>query len=157
MIEEFLRESNAIEGVTDDAALVDATRAWTRAKEYEQISFGMVMEIHLLLLENINEDIAGLVRDVEVVVGGKPVTPVDRVRDQLRMWVEEAQMFEPELCDDIEGWIKEMHVKFEKIHPFEDGNGRTGRIILNWMRAKYGLPILVIKAANRGQYYKWFE
>jgi Fic family protein len=49
------------------------------------------------------------------------------------------------------------HVKFEKIHPFEDGNGRIGRILLNWQRVKAGLPILTIYEKDKHAYYKWFE
>ena len=53
--------------------------------------------------------------------------------------------------------ITENHVKFESIHPFVDGNGRTGRLLMNWIRIKIGLPILVIKESEKFEYYKWFE
>jgi len=48
------------------------------------------------------------------------------------------------------------HITFEKIHPFIDGNGRIGRIFMNWQRKKAGLPILVIKEAEKQKYYDWF-
>ncbi len=52
---------------------------------------------------------------------------------------------------------KELHVMYERIHPFLDGNGRTGRIFMNWTRVKRcKLPVLVIKEEERQEYYKWF-
>jgi len=50
-----------------------------------------------------------------------------------------------------------MHINFEKIHPFIDGNGRIGRMLLNWQRVKLGLPVLVIKESEKQEYYKWFN
>jgi Fic family protein len=45
------------------------------------------------------------------------------------------------------------HQKFEHIHPFEDGNGRTGRILLNWMLAQYGYWRILIKNSKRTAYF----
>jgi Fic family protein len=53
---------------------------------------------------------------------------------------------------------KVLHVQYEKIHPFVDGNGRTGRIFMNWWRINNGLPILVIhEGKEQWEYYKWFD
>ena len=49
------------------------------------------------------------------------------------------------------------HQKFEEIHPFEDGNGRTGREILNYMLRKYGLPQIYIPPNERGLYLSALE
>jgi Fic family protein len=48
-------------------------------------------------------------------------------------------------------------VAFERIHPFRDGNGRVGRIIMNAQRLQAGLPILIIPASERRLYYEWFR
>jgi hypothetical protein len=62
-------------------------------------------------------------------------------------------------CMDYEqmGW-KKAHVAFETIHPFVDGNGRIGRILMNWQRLQEGLPILIIhEGPEQMEYYKWFK
>jgi len=61
-------------------------------------------------------------------------------------------------CEDLKeskNW-KSMHIQFEKIHPFIDGNGRIGRILMNWHRLKLGLPIKIIIETEKYNYYKWF-
>ncbi|MFH0837513.1 MAG: Fic family protein, partial [Candidatus Aenigmatarchaeota archaeon] len=50
-----------------------------------------------------------------------------------------------------------LHIKFEKIHPFRDGNGRVGRLIMNFVLLKNRYPLLDIKADKRITYYKSLE
>lgn len=47
-----------------------------------------------------------------------------------------------------------LHAKFVEIHPFEDGNGRTGRAIMNWALIRAGYPKLFIPVIYREKYYK---
>lgn len=47
-----------------------------------------------------------------------------------------------------------LHAKFENIHPFRDGNGRVGRLIMNYILLKKGYPLLDIKFENRPEYYE---
>ena len=47
----------------------------------------------------------------------------------------------------------EFHAKFEKIHPFEDGNGRLGRIIINLILLETGYPPLIIRKLSRQKYF----
>ena len=49
------------------------------------------------------------------------------------------------------------HGKFEKIHPFEDGNGRVGRLLINMMLLKQGYPPLIIRKTQRIQYFHALE
>ena len=53
--------------------------------------------------------------------------------------------------------IAEFHLRFEGVHPFIDGNGRTGRLILNFELIKAGLLPVNIKFADRRKYYDSFD
>ncbi len=60
---------------------------------------------------------------------------------------------------DFWGFLKKQHVLFETIHPFDDGNGRTGRIILNYLLISAGYPPIIQKGDddNKNKYYKALE
>ena len=49
------------------------------------------------------------------------------------------------------------HLRFESIHPFIDGNGRTGRLLLNMQLMQAGYPPINVKFADRKRYYDAFE
>ena len=147
---EFLKESNAIEKEYSEQAFEDSKNAWEYVKNKSKILMPQILEIHRRLMQNLNPKIAGKIRKCEVQVGGRVCMPSQAVKSHIE-----------ELCKQIphtEQEIKEWHILFEKIHPFEDGNGRVGRILMNFQRLKIGLPLLIIhEGKEQFEYYKWFK
>lgn len=149
----FLRESNAIEGVWDEwdkQSLVDARKAWDYLISFNELTKENILKCHDILMEkHLPISLRGRFRDVRIFVGGRQGTPVSELESEFAAWLKVANF---DLLGD-----KEVHVAFEKIHPFIDGNGRTGRIIMNWQRVKSGSNVLVIYEKEKYNYYKWFD
>ena len=53
--------------------------------------------------------------------------------------------------------IARFHLEFETIHPFNDGNGRIGRVLINFLLMKAGLPTIIIRDKEKQKYYKTFS
>jgi Fic family protein len=153
---EFLQHSNYIEREYSNEALEDACKAWEYAIENkENFSADYILNIHRILLERLRPELAGKFRNYAVRIGS----------------VHKPKLSEKQLTENINDWIKgykskkrinhkkikEMHVAFEEIHPFGDGNGRTGRILMNVQCIKSNLPLIIIHQGKEQQdYYKWF-
>ena len=99
----------------------------------------------------LNREIGGKFRRCNVQVGGYVAPHWIKVPDLMAEWV--LHWSSAATPEDI----KRAHVAFESIHPFEDGNGRTGRMIMNWQRNRAWLIPLCIKASERQVYYEWFR
>lgn len=155
-VDSFLRESNAIEGVFGDDALSDAWDAWSHAMTLKRITPDDVCDIHKLLMRRLDFNIAGRIRRVPVFVGSYVCPQPGQLNRMLFQWCEKWDLLKQH--DRLaESDFKRSHVEFESIHPFQDGNGRTGRILLNWLRVKSGQEVLIIYANERGDYYQWFK
>lgn len=157
----FLRESNAIESEYSDEAFEDSVGAWEYASE-NCGSWGIdyVCGIHERLMWRLDKRIAGKLRRKKVYIVGRNEDGERFVireieargnKPRLRKWCEKYKVVGS--SDEI----KEAHIDFEMIHPFLDGNGRTGRILYNIQRVQMGLPIEVFYENDKQEYYKWFH
>lgn len=156
----FLSESNAIEGVYDDDSLQQAKYAWEYLINEPKINGGVILKTHkiLMLHQKLLPNERGYWRRCEVTIGGRMGKPWRYVPDLMAQWVERTQLQIDYPGSRIENDIKENHVAYETIHPFVDGNGRTGRMFLNYQRIKAGLPLLVIHNEGKSDhYYAWFK
>jgi len=150
---EFLNESNAIEGVTDLGSLTQAAFAWIWLKEQKKMTIRTVLKTHkiLMLHQPLYPNEKGYWREVPVFVGGRAGADWRTIQTKVKAW---AQLMNDK---NIVDW-KTLHIMYEKIHPFVDGNGRTGRMFMNYHRLRLGLPLLIIHAGKEQQeYYKWFD
>lgn len=154
LVREFLRESNAIEDVWDDQSYEDAFEAWLYVSMEGVLTDAVIKKTHKILMQHqpLEEKDKGNYRKCEVMIAGRLGVPWQLLGVEMWKWGFETMRKSPP-----PDW-KELHVAYEKIHPFVDGNGRTGRIFMNWTRVKRcGLPILVIKESEKWEYYKWFD
>ena len=168
---EFLDHSNRIEGEYSNQALEDAILAWKYIKDLNvecQFNVETILYVHYLLMRRLRPDIAGKLRECDVYIGGRQCIYVSEtlLKDSLRELCAEIELCKRSVSygrdNDydllLDRFTREMHVRFENIHPFEDGNGRVGRILMNVHRLKLGLPILIIHEGKEQQeYYKWFK
>lgn len=172
---EFLEQSNYIEREYSQQALEDAEKAWLYAlKKKDRISKDYILNIHKRLMKRLRRDIAGKFRDCAVYIGGRKVefNGKQELEKQVDDWIDfcsgaldktegegmKGEGIRGEDKEGVEERIKQCHVRFEYIHPFRDGNGRVGRILMNIHRINAGLPILIIhEGREQRAYYGWFE
>lgn len=175
---EYTHDSNAIEGNTltlsetalvlqgitiDKKPLKDHLEAVGHRDAFrylcDRVSGGagldewFIRELHSLVLADRLED-RGAYRRIQVQIVGAAHVPPDplavpgemrallaKLKASRRHPIEQAALF---------------HILFEAVHPYVDGNGRTGRLLLNFMLMKQGYPPINIKFADRRRYYDAF-
>jgi fido (protein-threonine AMPylation protein) len=162
--DEFLQESNAIEDEHSVEAFRDAKQAWTMACVCfkDGLIIDYICGIHRRLMKRLNPQIAGKLRKCRVWVGYREGLEWTEIPKELAIlckdWEDNKSILKDYSDLDKEKYIKAWHVTFEKIHPFVDGNGRTGRILMNVQRLALGLPLLIIHTGKEQQtYYGWFK
>ena len=155
-VKEFLRESNAIENVFDDDSLKQAIKAWKYIVKFDKLTIDNILKTHAILMQNqpIAPEEKGHFRQRPVWIGGHQAKSWWAITVLMTNWIRDVNSHVWSEDDDIP---KEEHIYFEAIHPFVDGNGRLGRILLNWQRIRLGLPILIIKNDEKQKYYEWFQ
>ena len=118
----------------------------------ELLSEWQIRNIHRLVLKGIDDREAGCYRRENVVISGASTTPPDFLHLPSEMaaliaWHALAGAVHPVAR------AAELHTRFVKIHPFVDGNGRTGRLLLNFELMKAGYPPAIIRKEDRLEYY----
>ena len=116
----------------------------------EKISNNVILRWHKEIFGETKRDIAGKYRDYLVRVGSY-IAPdwqdVQKLMHQLIKLINNSRLNPAELA-------ARSHYQFERIHPFGDGNGRIGRLIMNSILWHNGYLILIVEYKKRGSYYK---
>lgn len=123
-------------------------------QQNEPLTERIIKEIHYLVLADKKED-RGVYRRIPVTIMGAVHEPVQPYLIQSKM----EQLLSDYSNDEahIVSRLARFHIEFEAIHPFIDGNGRTGRLLVNLELMKAGFPPIDIKFADRVSYYNAFD
>ena len=123
-------------------------------KDNVPISEGIIKQIHYLVLADKRED-RGVYRRVPVHIMGAQHDPVQPYLIKPKM---EQLLYDfAASTEHIVTKLARFHIEFEGIHPFIDGNGRTGRLLVNLELMKSGFPPIDIKFTDRIAYYNAFD
>ena len=123
-------------------------------KEKCEINERVIKQIHYLVLADKKDD-RGVYRRVPVRIMGaahetaQPYLIITKMEELLRNYLASEEHIVTKLA--------RFHIDFEGIHPFIDGNGRTGRLLVNLELMKAGYPPIDIKFTDRIAYYNAFD
>ena len=118
------------------------------------ISESVIKQIHYLVLADKKND-RGVYRKIPVRIMGAKHEPVQPYLIEPKM--EQLLIDFNKSTEHIVTKLARFHIEFESIHPFIDGNGRTGRLIVNLELMKAGFPPIDIKFTDRIAYYNAFD
>lgn len=122
-------------------------------KKKEKISNKLFLDWHEKIFGETKQDIAGKYRDYLVRVGDYRAPDWQDIKDlmnQLVRFISSSKTNAVELAAIS-------HYRFERIHPFGDGNGRVGRLLINYILWYNNYPMLIIEYKKRRSYYKAFR
>ncbi len=151
--------------VSKDYSLREVFEAKNLARVYEYLKIKkgeiilnqeIILFLHGLLIGGIDDTIAGRWRKQnEFVRVGSHVAPApEHIVRMIEVILHEYQTGQNL---DILQKIADFHLQFETIHPFNDGNGRIGRVIINLQLQTYGYPNIIIRNKEKRLYYKTFK
>jgi len=124
-------------------------------KKNEEISEELCAELHFMVQKDIDENPGEYKKFYNYVKPSSPTTPPQHVKERMRMLVEWYRKNRGRLHPFV--LAAAFHMQYELIHPFADGNGRVGRLLMNHILQQNGyLPITILEKSKQN-YYRALE
>lgn len=129
---------------------------YIRTKSVEpDFSIELILLLHKMLMGNINDSIAGRFRKKgEYVRVGTHIAPAPEHLERMMEGI--ISEYLADHASYFTDKIARFHLDFETIHPFNDGNGRMGRVIINYQLGRLGFPNIIIRDKEKQTYYNAF-
>lgn len=143
--------------ISETYGVAEAVKEIRRTKKH--ISLDLIKKLHKIIFQN-SKEYAGRFRrnGIEVVirdglgnivhVGAPPSKIINLLKELINWYNQNRNKYSPLVLAVV------IHNQFETIHPFQDGNGRVGRLLLNSILIKHNLPPVNIQMENRREYYE---
>ncbi|OGD85959.1 hypothetical protein A2164_00415 [Candidatus Curtissbacteria bacterium RBG_13_35_7] len=129
---------------------------YVKSKPQEELTKENILLLHQMLMININDKIAGRFRlnnkyvRVKTFIAPSPEHIESDISDILTDYSSDQETY---FIDKI----AKFHLAFETLHPFVDGNGRIGRVFINYQLNLLGFPNVIIRDKEKEYYYKAFK
>lgn len=152
-IRKYITESNLIEDVSDPKEVDQSLHAWEELAKTKELTHRIIQKTQKIITinqKNLRPDQRGYYRSMSktnVSVGGRAAPDHSMVNDLMNKWLFDVPKMTPLVA----------HIRFEAIHPFADGNGRTGRMIYWWHCKQLGKEPFLYTAEKREKYYRLFD
>lgn len=158
-MEDVLTNNVVVAGksLSDHLSLVGYRDAVMQSQEYinaqTRLTEHEIHKLHYKLLIA-HQSMSGEYRNYNMMIRGHRPTNYEKISDKMIQLT--SRPFNPEEEHLIEA-IAFFHLRLEKIHPFGDGNGRVGRIIINTLLAQHEYPQVCFDVAEKDRYYQALE
>lgn len=157
-IKKYIKASNEIEGIYSEEEDAQSLLAWAYLEQLTLLAHADIMRVQKMITlhqTDLKPNERGYYRgmagnNVNVTVGGRLAPDQSLVPELMQGWLADVPFMTP-----LTG-----HIRFESIHPFRDGNGRTGRMIYWFICKKRGIKpnyYNADEAKNREAYYRLFD
>ena len=124
----------------------------------QRLSEALIKELHAVLKAGTSDSrkewfAVGEYKRLPNEVGGNETTPPERVKQEMQILIREYNALKTKCLDDI----IDLHQRFEAIHPFQDGNGRVGRLIMFKECLANGIVPFIITDQLKLYYYRGLQ
>lgn len=145
-----------LEAINHSKGLEFIKKLAEQRKGHQFITMDDILAIQKIILTGINDEWAGVYRQTEIFVRGSnaqfpPPSQVYRLMKQFVIWLQGQQETHPVRV------AADAHFKLVNIHPFQDGNGRTARLLMNLILIMHEYPMAVIRNEDRTAYLSTFD